>query len=331
MMEGRGLVLGAALMAVTLVVRCYAHADTLYVESTGIGINDPSPSFDLDVTGSFRVTAGLFADSSVTVGDDLEVSDQTELSGTLDVTGEATFDDVVGVGTSAPEEKLHVVGVTLVDSRSVTGGERATQIMRHNGYDASGGYLESEIVFQGETGTANEFREVAAIREVQYGGGSTHGGQIEFHTRDNGTGKDSERRMFIDGDGEVYFETYPSCTTLGTNGSGKLTCTTSSVRFKENISDYDGGLDVVMGLNAVSYDFIREWDSEMSKWQSPYPEGRQIGFLAEEVEQVEPLVTGRNRDGLVNNVNYQLLTVVLVNAIQQQQAQIEELQQLLGQ
>jgi uncharacterized coiled-coil DUF342 family protein len=50
---------------------------------------------------------------------------------------------------------------------------------------------------------------------------------------------------------------------------------------------------------------------------------RDIGFGAEEVNAVEPLLTTRNEKGEIEGVKYPQITTVLVNAVNEQQANIE--------
>jgi chromosome condensin MukBEF ATPase and DNA-binding subunit MukB len=50
---------------------------------------------------------------------------------------------------------------------------------------------------------------------------------------------------------------------------------------------------------------------------------RDVGLAAEEVAEVEPLLTFRNDKGEIEGVKYNQISVVLINAIKQQQEQIE--------
>ena len=50
-----------------------------------------------------------------------------------------------------------------------------------------------------------------------------------------------------------------------------------------------------------------------------------LGFVAEEVDQVTPLLTTRNADGQIEGVKYDRISAVLVNAINEQQDQIVDL------
>ncbi len=52
-----------------------------------------------------------------------------------------------------------------------------------------------------------------------------------------------------------------------------------------------------------------------------------IGLIAEEVSEVEPLLAVRNKDDVITGVKYDAVTAVMVNAVKEQQAQLEALRQ----
>ncbi|MEP6902871.1 MAG: hypothetical protein ABJA66_14050 [Actinomycetota bacterium] len=54
---------------------------------------------------------------------------------------------------------------------------------------------------------------------------------------------------------------------------------------------------------------------------------RDVGFAAEEVEQVEPLLATYNKDGQIEGVKYGQIATVLVNSVNEQQTQIEQLKE----
>jgi hypothetical protein len=95
----------------------------------------------------------------------------------------------------------------------------------------------------------------------------------------------------------------------------------SDYRLKEDSQDFDA-LSVVNAMSA--YDFAWKATGE-----------REYGFMAHEVQAVMPyLVTGQkdqvdeHGQPVIQRVNYAKLTPVLLKAIQQQQAVIEQLQQM---
>ena len=54
-----------------------------------------------------------------------------------------------------------------------------------------------------------------------------------------------------------------------------------------------------------------------------------LGFGAEEVEKIDPLLVTYNEKGQVEGVKYDRISAVLVNALNEQQARIESLQQTI--
>jgi hypothetical protein len=114
--------------------------------------------------------------------------------------------------------------------------------------------------------------------------------------------------------------TGPVCYTAGGANGGvyKLTkntaaCTTSSIRFKDNVTDFYAGLEELMKLRPVKY---RYKPTNLMD----------IGFIAEEVENVSTDLVSYGMDGLVESVKYDKLTTVIVNAMKEQQAQIERIE-----
>jgi hypothetical protein len=98
-----------------------------------------------------------------------------------------------------------------------------------------------------------------------------------------------------------------------TNGSHQLVACSSSLRYKTNIRPFIGGLDIINRLRPISFIWKQGGN-------------RDVGFGAEEVAKVEPLFTFRNDKGQIEGVKYDRLSVVLVNAVQQQQRTIETLE-----
>jgi hypothetical protein len=100
------------------------------------------------------------------------------------------------------------------------------------------------------------------------------------------------------------------------NGTILAFCS-SSRRYKENVMPFTGGLELVRGLRPVTFD-----------WR-----GRQradLGLIAEEVADVEPLLVTHNRKDEIEGVKYDQIVVVLINAVKEQQKQIENQQMTIG-
>ena len=102
----------------------------------------------------------------------------------------------------------------------------------------------------------------------------------------------------------------------GNNLAGNFTATGditafSDARVKENIETIDNALDKVTQLRGVEYNKIGS-------------EEKSIGVVAQEIREVLPEVVKENEDGMLS-VAYGNITGVLIEAIKEQQKQIEEL------
>ncbi|HLM01037.1 MAG TPA: tail fiber domain-containing protein [Pyrinomonadaceae bacterium] len=91
---------------------------------------------------------------------------------------------------------------------------------------------------------------------------------------------------------------------------GSLAGCSSSIRYKTGVQDFTSGLEVIRRLRPVAFN----WKEDGA---------RDLGFIAEEVNAVEPLMTTTNEKGEVEGVKYDRVSTALVNAVNEQQAQIE--------
>jgi hypothetical protein len=113
------------------------------------------------------------------------------------------------------------------------------------------------------------------------------------------------------------------------NGAGKLATTSGGVsvtgaitatgdvtafsdaRVKENVETIPNALESVKQMRGVTYNKIGE-------------EKQSIGVIAQELEEVTPQLVHNNEDGM-KSVAYGNITAVLIEALKEQQTQIEEL------
>jgi hypothetical protein len=95
----------------------------------------------------------------------------------------------------------------------------------------------------------------------------------------------------------------------------------SDKNLKTNITPIENALDKVLSLEGVEFDFI-------SGVNCGYLKKHQIGLIAQDVKKVIPEVVGKNNDGTLG-VSYQHLVAVLIEAIKEQQKEIEELKKIV--
>jgi len=98
------------------------------------------------------------------------------------------------------------------------------------------------------------------------------------------------------------------------NSNSRISFCSSSLRYKTDLQTFTGGLDIINRLRPITF-----------TWKVGGM--RDIGFGAEEVAAVEPLLTFRNPKGEIEGVKYAQISAVLVNAIKEQQSQIASQQQ----
>ena len=103
-------------------------------------------------------------------------------------------------------------------------------------------------------------------------------------------------------------------TALCRNASGYISTCSSSLRYKTNVRKFSGGLELIRKLQPITFN-----------WKDGgLPD---VGFGAEEVAAVEPLLTTRNEKGEIEGVKYAQISTALVNAVNEQQTEIEQLKE----
>jgi hypothetical protein len=93
---------------------------------------------------------------------------------------------------------------------------------------------------------------------------------------------------------------------------------TSSIRFKTDVETLDNDTaDNILNLRPVTYKSLGIADN---------PESTYLGFVAEEVEGVEPRLVSYSLDGQADGVQYERVIPALVNVIKRQEARIAALE-----
>jgi hypothetical protein len=111
---------------------------------------------------------------------------------------------------------------------------------------------------------------------------------------------------------------------VGADADGKLQLLVSDYRLKKNIEPIPNALDKVLHMDGVSF----KWKTEEEG--NDYFKGgtkKHIGFIAQDVEKVVPEVVFQ-KNGYYG-MNYNPLVALLVEAIKDQQPQIDELMERL--
>jgi hypothetical protein len=213
------------------------------------------------------------------------------------------FGGNVGIGTSSPSATLHILGSALFQN----GGNNGVRITP--GSDADVNVLNV-------TNAANTINWLTVGNQGQV---IMNGGRVGIGTL-NPLAK-------LDVQGDARFASQVTIGFLAAAGGPNIpiclatgaalgSCSSSSLRYKKDIGRFGSGLDVINRLRPISF----TWKSDGT---------RDFGLGAEDVEKVAPNLVFY-RDGKIEGVKYDRIGVVLINAVKEQQAQIQQQQEQLS-
>jgi hypothetical protein len=100
-------------------------------------------------------------------------------------------------------------------------------------------------------------------------------------------------------------------TATGSISAGSFLYSSSDERLKTNIQSLQNSLEKVNQLNGVSFN-----------WKANGQES--VGLIAQDVEKIFPQIVGTDKEGM-KSVDYTKLVAVLIEAMKEQQKQIDEL------
>ena len=290
--------------------------------------------------GSNNTLLGTFADvkspgnltNATAIGALARVDQSNSLVlGSVAGVNEATSSVNVGIGTTTPQNTLHVKGSTLIEAGGSGGnvlfgtpnGETGLAIIGTNRGDVRFDGSTLKLVAGFGPGAQPSTNGLAINTAGRVGVGTTSPtAQLEVKGNSPGVGA----LRVLNSTGFTGFDvrddrtvvigqlsSTASSTHVCLDGTSTLSFCTSSLRYKEQITPYSVGLDLIRRLHPISF----TWKGNGL---------RDFGLGAEDVAKVEPLLVTHNNAGQIQGVKYDQLNVVLINAIKQQQTQIEALQ-----
>jgi hypothetical protein len=175
-------------------------------------------------------------------------------------------------------------------------------------------YIENHIIHTGDTDTYTSFP--AADEWNLYCGGARMIKAVE-------SASNHDYISFFDGtslSGAIYFDAAGNGH-FDANITAYSTTTGSDKKLKENIRPLENSLDKVLSLDGVMFDWKKE-----SRGKD------QIGFIAQQVEEHVPELVGTMNDidiGEAKTVNYEGVVPMLVEAIKDLKAEIDDLKEQL--
>ena len=127
--------------------------------------------------------------------------------------------------------------------------------------------------------------------------------------------------IFYDENNTTYYVD-PSATGDSIRVAGDIVAYYSSdKRYKENIKPIESPIEKVKAISGVTFEWNEKSHKETGK--------KDVGVIAQEVEEVLPEIV-QTRDNGYKAVDYQKLTAVLIEAVKDQQKQIDELKSIIN-
>jgi len=287
--------------------------DTLRINETGTGLRMTNVgAFDNDGSSNFRI----FSNNDLI----LSTNGDNGTALTLDATTkDATFTGSVGIGTASPSSLLH-----LYDSTSTSSSTTGTTLLTLDNFVGSDlNQQKTFIDFRLFDTNTNETPQVRIGAEV---GANTDAntqemegeGAFVVYTNDtsgtSGTATGLNERLRVSSNGNVGIGTSTPSSTLHVIGSilasGDITAY-SDDSLKTNVQVIDNAVGKVEQLRGVTFDRIEDGSTS-------------TGVIAQELKEVLPEAVHTDEQG-VHSVAYGNVVGLLIEAIKEQQKQIDEL------
>ncbi len=256
----------------------------------------------------------------------------------------------VGIGTSAPAAELHIVGSEnngtttstlkisndthsmLFDGNEIDGASDQSMFIQNNSkgnlYLAKGGGLvalgtTTPIAKLDVVGSENNGSTTATLRIAN----DVHAMLFDGNEMDGAS--DQSLHIQNNSRGNLYLAKGGGSITVGDvatvsaklHVAGDVRCfnlfTNSDRRYKTGINTLESALDKVLAMRGTSYDFAADQLPE------GYTAGKQVGFIAQEMQTVMPELVKTDDAGMMS-VNYIGVIPVIVEAFKEQNEAIEE-------
>lgn len=120
-------------------------------------------------------------------------------------------------------------------------------------------------------------------------------------------------QCYITTDDNLYIRDYARGNMFWFNSVNKTTSWSSDLRLKTDVTPLTGMLEKVSALQGVFF-----------KWKNSQSDNRQLGLIAQEVNKVFPELVSTDQEGMMG-VNYTGFIAVLIEALKEQQNQIQQL------
>ena len=295
-------------------------------------------------TANFDGTAGINIVTTATSDPTLTLAGDLSGSATFTNLGNATLTATIAANSVAlgTDTTGNYVGAGATSGNGISGSvssEGGTFTVTSNATSAN---TANTIVFRNASGNFNAGTITGSLsgnattadtadtsREIQvYDGDARNAWHYPLFT--NGTasttaGQPVDRTVFE----YNFFRFHPLNGDLSIPGEfyagGDVTAYfTSDVTLKENVVEIKNALDKVKSIRGVTFDWKDEVIERKGGEDGYFVRKQDVGVIAQEVEEVLPEVVGTKENG-IKAVRYEKLVALLIEAMKEQQIQIETL------
>ena len=286
------------------------------IDSDGnIGIGTDSPNAKLDVNGAvviapntdgkqtFEFTTNATNDARLLMKSDTTVKVEIQANNNTYFNG-----GNVGIGTTTPDALLNIESSNVDTARIRLGCTK-------DGTWAVGNTIGSLDFFSADTTAPGAVLRGSVSMKAEIASGADTG--MAFATYNN------TERMRIAANGNVGIGTSAPAAKLDVAGdiraTGDITAYYSSdERLKDNVTPISNPIEKLKSIGGYEFD----WNSKSNH------EGHDVGVIAQEIEAILPEIVV-DRDNGYKAVRYEKIVALLIEAIKDQQGQIDELKSKL--
>ncbi len=234
----------------------------------------------------------------------------------------------VGIGNSAPQDKLHVTGDVRIENGAlaIDDGTNVMNVLAQFGTFNGGHNIQLQSGATFVLGSGEGASNLVSRSLVSDGTENLHiasDQDISFWTNVQVVGSETEL-LFLSRNGVIGINDTSPDVSYDLNIAGDAIAakwdTSSDIRLKKNITPLYNVLDALQNINGVRFDWRTEEYPDRG-----FDEDRQIGLIAQEVEAFFPELVTTGDEGY-KSVAYDQMVPILLEAIKEQQGQIADLQ-----
>ena len=293
------------------------------VAALGAGLVSGS-SIASSAQGEVALTTNGVAATAVDLG--LKTDDNVQFTN-LTLSGNLT---VQGTTTTVDSTTLNI-GDNIISLNGTAASKGGLAVNDNTGTTTSGSLLwdgSNDYWVAGPTGSEQKIFTAGATGDGLVSGSSiASSAQGEVTLTTNGVAATAVD-LGLQTTDDVQFDSFGVGTAAsGTTGEIRATNDitafySSDERLKENIADLEGALDKVNAMRGVTFDW-KELSEEERKTIHSH-EGADLGVIAQEVQAVYPELVHQRDHGYLS-VDYVKLTAVLIQAVKELSAKVDEL------